>query len=144
MALHQWTFLQAAFLRAFCLQMGSGAAPPPPKFLAMRAWFKEWRTINGHSVKQTFYEHSVIYAFRTRAKRLSPKHWCFSGTQRRLSRTARRIYTPSSSGFCWTDQMFFPMHWRDSGSKRRPSPPPATRPASSLFCLQNGNTSFDP
>ena len=30
MACHQWTFRQAAFLRAFCLQMGGLAPPPPP------------------------------------------------------------------------------------------------------------------
>ena len=36
-----------------------------------------------------------------------PKYWCFSGTEPRFSRTAR-IYTPSSSGFCWADKKCFP------------------------------------
>ena len=56
-----------------------------------------------------------------------PRDPNYPRTEPRFSRTARQIHTPSSSGFCWTGKMFFPMHWRDSGSKRRASPPPGTR-----------------
>ena len=91
----------------------------------MRTCLKEWRAINGHPVKQPFYEHSVCKWGGTTLP-LNPRSVFNFRPCEPASNTARSIYTPSSCGLCWPGNMFFPLQWRDSGSKRRASPPPGT------------------